>query len=121
LILCTFLAHLSGMFQHQPKEAGMAVKDQEKKTKSKAKTDHDLTTDGGTSKSPLSRLSSTVSNNKKTFTLAGAAAAAAAAGAVAIVKRRKSAALKTTTPEASAETSLLEEPAAAETSSLKGV
>lgn len=99
----------------------MAVKDEEKKIKSKAKTDHDLTTDGGTSKSPLSRLSSTVSNNKKTFTLAGAAAAAAAAGVMAVVKRRKSAAaLKTTTPEAPAETSLLDEPTAAETSSLRG-
>lgn len=79
------------------------------KTKTKAKTDHDLTTDGGTSRSPLSRLSSTVSNNKKTFTLGAAAAAAAAAGVVAVVKRRRSAsALKTETPEAPNETSLVE-------------
>lgn len=78
--------------------------------KTKAKTDHDLTTDGGTSRSPLSRLSSAVSNNKKTVTLAGAAAAAAAAaGVVVAVKRRKSAAaLKSTTTEAPTETSLIE-------------
>jgi hypothetical protein len=100
----------------------MAVKDLEHVSTTKAKTDHDLTTDGGTSKSRLSRLTSAVSNNKKTFTLAGAAAAAAAAGAIAVVKRRKSAALKTTSTElSSSEASLHEEPVAAETSSLRGV
>lgn len=94
----------------------MAANGSEKKTRSKAKTDHDLTTDGGTSRSPLSRLSSTVSNNKKTFTLAGAAAAAAAAaGVVAVVKRRKSAtALKTAMPETPTETSLAENALGAE-------
>ena len=65
------------------KEAGMAGEGKEKKSKTKAKTDHELTTtDGGTtSRSTLSKLSSTVSNNKKTLTLAGAAAAGVAAAA----------------------------------------
>ena len=78
----------------------MAGDGKEKKSKTKAKTDHDLTTDGGATRSTLSRLTSTVSNNKKALTLAGAAAAgvATAAGVAVALKRRK-ASLKTTEPE----------------------